>query len=79
MTTSPEVVHTRQVHPRPRLLKNTSKTERLGIVVATLSGFPYKKVSENFRKMCGTSHKFHAGRRNLEFLDFPFAPLEKTI
>jgi hypothetical protein len=79
MTTSPEVVHTRQVHARPRLFKNTSKTERLGFVVGTLSASLYKKVSENFRKMCGTSHKFHAGRRNLEFFDFPFADLEKTI
>jgi hypothetical protein len=48
------------------------------VTVADRSG-RRKKVSENFRKMCGTSHKFHAGRRNLEFFDFPFAHLEKLF
>jgi hypothetical protein len=79
MTISPEVVHTRQVHARPRLFKNTSKTERLGIVVAALSASSTKRYLRTLENYVGQVTSFRAGRRNLEFFDFPFANLKKTI
>jgi len=51
-------VHTRQVHARPRLFKNTSKTERLGIVVATLSAPSTKRYLRTSEKCVGQVTSF---------------------